>query len=278
VQLIKKLLAPFRICLLPRQSTIQIRPSRSDKANRSDSIQDTKGGSDKAAYGYRSWLRNNIYPTTDPSMSSAVYKNGDRPAKIGGRVPPKYRALKMASTFKSFLDNARQTISGASTPAPGTPAENTPCEALFPKVDRAVDGEDCDHDCDSCHVQYPKGFKIDEEDRLYGYVKGWSTHVLVATGKTDWVRDVADEKGSVMEAIEKKANVKPSNGVCSIEGNQDLVLTIGLEIDAFGFEYTHSVTLGRLFRANNRPLTACLHLYRERHSQFSQHSHIRIRQ
>ena len=62
-------------------------------------------------------------------------------------------------------------------------------------------------------MRYPKGFKIDEDDKLYGYVKGWSTHVLVATGKTDWVRDVADEKGSVMEAIDKKANVKPSNGV-----------------------------------------------------------------
>jgi hypothetical protein len=118
------------------------------------------------------------------------------------------------STLKSFLNSARQTISGASTPAPGTPAENTPIEALFPKVDKAIDGEDCDHDCESCHVKYPRGFKIDEDDKLYGYVKGWSTHVVVATGKTDWVRDVADEKGSVMEAIDKKADVKPSNGVC----------------------------------------------------------------
>jgi len=95
---------------------------------------------------------------------------------------------------------------------PGTPAESTPIKELFPKVDPAVDGENCDHDCDSCVVHLPKGFKIDEDDKLYGYVKGWSTHVLVATGKTDWVRDVADEKGSVMEAIGKKADVKPSNG------------------------------------------------------------------
>jgi len=65
-------------------------------------------------------------------------------------------------------------------------------------------------------VSLPRGFKIDEEDKLYGYVKGWSTHVLVATGKTDWVRDVADEKGSVMEAIAKKSSVKPSNGVRSL--------------------------------------------------------------
>lgn len=37
--------------------------------------------------------------------------------------------------------------------------------------------------------------------------------MLVATGKTDWVRDVADEEGSVMEAIER-GGVLPGNGVC----------------------------------------------------------------
>lgn len=140
------------------------------------------------------------------------YKTEGRAAKKHDHITAG-RSFKMASSLKSFLNSAKQTISGASTPAPGTPDGNTPCKELFPKVDPAVDGEDCDHDCDSCIVSLPKGFKIDEDDKLYGYVKGWSTHVLVATGKTDWVRDVADEKGSVMEAIEKKADVKPSNGV-----------------------------------------------------------------
>jgi hypothetical protein len=46
-------------------------------------------------------------------------------------------------------------------------------------------------------------FDVDHQDELYGQVNGWATHLLVATGKSDWVRDVADEKGSVMEAIEK---------------------------------------------------------------------------
>ncbi len=115
------------------------------------------------------------------------------------------KARSTMATFKSFFNSAKQTISGAS-PAP--------IDTIFQKVDPAVDGEDCDHDCTSCVVKFPKGFKIDEDDELYGYVKGWATHVLVATGKTDWVRDVAAEKGSVMEAIGKKADVKPSNGVC----------------------------------------------------------------
>ncbi|KAL9136288.1 MAG: hypothetical protein Q9175_002519, partial [Cornicularia normoerica] len=67
---------------------------------------------------------------------------------------------------------------------------------IFPKVDPAIDGEDCDHDCETCEIQYPKGFKIDEEEKLYGHVNGFATHILVATGKTDWVKDVSDEKGS----------------------------------------------------------------------------------
>lgn len=118
----------------------------------------------------------------------------------------------MATSIKSLLNRARESISGASTPAPGTPPNATPIDQLFPSVNPAVDGPDCDHECDSCEVKLPKGFKINEDDSLYGYVKGWSTHVLVATGKTDWVRDVEDEKKSVMEAF-GKSGVKPSNGV-----------------------------------------------------------------
>lgn len=110
----------------------------------------------------------------------------------------------MAAGFRALVNSAKKLAIGDS----GSKAE---VDTLFPAVDKAVDGDDCDHDCSSCTIRYPKGFKIDEEDALYGFVKGWSTHVLVATGKTDWVRDVADEKGSVMQAI---GNTKgPSNGV-----------------------------------------------------------------
>ena len=92
---------------------------------------------------------------------------------------------------------------------------------LFPAVDPAVDGDDCLHDCDSCSVRLPAKFKIDETEKLYGHVKGWATHLLVATGKTDWVRDVEDEKGSVMEAI-GKAHGEPANGVGHLPSPRDL--------------------------------------------------------
>ncbi|KAJ9631100.1 hypothetical protein H2203_001631 [Taxawa tesnikishii (nom. ined.)] len=82
---------------------------------------------------------------------------------------------------------------------------------LFPKTDPAVDGEQCLHDCDSCTIHYPNKFTIDEDEKLYGHVNGWSTHLIIGTGKTDWVRDVEDEKGSVMEAVGKTKG-KISNG------------------------------------------------------------------
>lgn len=85
--------------------------------------------------------------------------------------------------------------------------------ALFPKTTPEVDGEDCLHDCASCTIKYPRKFEVDEEDKLYGHVNGWSTHLIVATGKADWVRDIADEKGSVMEAV-GKSEIQPKNGVC----------------------------------------------------------------
>jgi hypothetical protein len=99
-------------------------------------------------------------------------------------------------------------------------------EDLFPTTDPTIDGEDCLHDCSSCSVKFPRKFEIDETEELYGHVKGWSTHLVVATGKTDWVRDVADEKGSIMEAVDR-GSVQPSNGVSPLrcspeEGNADL--------------------------------------------------------
>ncbi|KAI6806546.1 sucrase/ferredoxin-like family protein [Hortaea werneckii] len=83
----------------------------------------------------------------------------------------------------------------------------TTSSALFAPTDPAIDGDECLHDCASCSIQYPRKFAIDEDEKLYGEIKGWNRHLLVATGKTDWVRDVEEEKGSVMEAVGKHAGL-----------------------------------------------------------------------
>jgi hypothetical protein len=124
----------------------------------------------------------------------------------------------------SFLGSIVQRLSTTQVPSATAPASefdpsidpsfskaNTPA-ALFTSTDPVIDGEECLHDCDSCTIKYPRSWNIEEEDQIYGHVGGWDTHLVVATGKTDWVRDVTDEVGSVMEAI-GKADVKPSNGV-----------------------------------------------------------------
>jgi hypothetical protein len=111
----------------------------------------------------------------------------------------------MAGVLKSLINSAKSLAIGDSGRKAGL-------RELFPVVDKSVDGEDCDRSCETCTVHYPKSFKINEDDELYGFVKGWSTHVLIATGKSDWVHDVANEKGSLMQAI---ANARqPTNGVC----------------------------------------------------------------
>lgn len=62
-----------------------------------------------------------------------------------------------------------------------------PVDQLFPKTNPAVDGEECLRDCETCTIKYPRKWSVDEDENMYGHIKGWSTHMIVATGKADWV-------------------------------------------------------------------------------------------
>ncbi|KAF2628740.1 sucrase/ferredoxin domain-containing protein [Macroventuria anomochaeta] len=134
-------------------------------------------------------------------------------------APPKpthkpLNAYRMTATLKNFAYKLSSTLSSSEVPTlkkDGEFSKARKTEDLFPTTDPTIDGDDCLHDCATCTIKYPRKFEIDETEELYGHVKGWQTHLIVATGKTDWVRDVADEKGSIMEAVDR-GNVKPSNG------------------------------------------------------------------
>jgi len=141
------------------------------------------------------------------------------PAKFRFAMSPFKESIPFSTIPPSIIQRPKMSLQSALakgkaflTPRASTDSLPQSNRFIFPKVDPAVDGEDCDHDCATCEIQYPKGFKIDEEEKLYGHVNGWATHMLVATGKTDWVKDVSDEKGSVMEAV-RDCKVEPSNGV-----------------------------------------------------------------
>ncbi len=117
----------------------------------------------------------------------------------------------MAKFLKSLSDKLTPSSSRRNSQVPDG-FITAPTGKLFPQTNPLIDGEECLHDCADCTVHLPPKWEIDEEEELYGHVNGWNTHLLVATGKSDWVRDVADEKGSIMEAVEK-GKTKPSNGV-----------------------------------------------------------------
>ena len=85
-------------------------------------------------------------------------------------------------------------------------------EYIFPTVDPAEDGPDCKKDCADCTVQYPARFNVETTRKLYGHIKPFATHVLVATGKSDWKEKVEREKGSLMEALHDTP-VKAREGV-----------------------------------------------------------------
>ncbi|KAI9727839.1 MAG: hypothetical protein M1834_007885 [Cirrosporium novae-zelandiae] len=75
---------------------------------------------------------------------------------------------------------------------------------FVPPVDPKEDGEDCENDCESCVEKLPSRFHVDEKRELYGMVKPWGVHVLVATGKSDWVRKVERESGTLTEALARE--------------------------------------------------------------------------
>ncbi|KAK9236127.1 Sucraseferredoxin-like protein [Lipomyces kononenkoae] len=60
-----------------------------------------------------------------------------------------------------------------------------------------VPDDGCNLVCDTCTAKVPSTLKIETGDRLWGTVKPWRYHILVATGKTDWAHGLGDEKSSV---------------------------------------------------------------------------------
>ncbi|EDN05164.1 predicted protein [Histoplasma mississippiense (nom. inval.)] len=83
--------------------------------------------------------------------------------------------------------------------------------SLFPTVDPEVDGPDCDKDCADCTTKFPSRFNINSDRELYGSIKTYTKHVIVATGKTDWEQRVENERGSLMEGF-KLGSFKPKTG------------------------------------------------------------------
>jgi len=142
-------------------------------------------------------------------------------ATMAPPLPAKMSTLLRRVTDR-FTPNASSTDLSTTKPRPDGFSTAKGPDALFPRVKPEVDGEECLHDCETCTIHLPRGFKIDEDDELYGQIKGFSRHIIVATGKTDWVRDVADEKGSVMEAVQASEKEVEGGRLMVSASNMDL--------------------------------------------------------
>ncbi|KAL4879641.1 Sucrase/ferredoxin-like-domain-containing protein [Aspergillus karnatakaensis] len=79
---------------------------------------------------------------------------------------------------------------------------------IFPTVDPEADGPNCKKDCADCTIEYPSKVKVEASRPLYGHIKQFHTHVLVATGKSDWKEHVENERGSLMEAFDRSSGSK----------------------------------------------------------------------
>jgi len=61
---------------------------------------------------------------------------------------------------------------------------------------------DCMNPC-STHLSYPSYLKIDYNSSLEGTVKPYFKHVLISTGKTDWITRIEDDPASLASQLHK---------------------------------------------------------------------------
>jgi Sucrase/ferredoxin-like len=120
-------------------------------------------------------------------------------------------------------------LSKSSSVQPSPSSNSSSTSSSSPYIFPTVEDPSCILDCSTCTTHYPPKFSIDESDALYGHINGWSTHLLIATGKSDWVRDVADEKGSVMEGIGKLGLEKRGEG-----GKRCMVSACNMPVPDYG--------------------------------------------
>ncbi|OKL61846.1 hypothetical protein UA08_02857 [Talaromyces atroroseus] len=117
---------------------------------------------------------------------------------------------------------------------------------IFPTVNPQEDGPDCSKDCADCTVRLPNKFNVETERKLYGKVKPFTTHVLVATGKSDWASHPDNERGTVIHALSEASSnerlrVNASNLVAhNDEGKDSDKATTVLLLPSF--EYVDNVT------------------------------------
>lgn len=121
---------------------------------------------------------------------------------------------------------------------------------FFPKVNPAKDGPECLQDCADCTTQFPSKVKVETSKPLYGHIKAFNSHVLIATGRSDWKEKVEQEKGTLMEAFEQ-SSAKSKHGVwLLIHSNVQLTLADFLTAN-YGLRVKHPIARLHWCRRND---------------------------
>ncbi|KAI0375533.1 hypothetical protein BV20DRAFT_1040173 [Pilatotrama ljubarskyi] len=118
--------------------------------------------------------------------------------------------------------NTDLDLTAAQLQAASVPVSDAPCRG-------------CADPCDEGHEEYPK-FDVDMETEMLGSVKPYARQIVISTGKTDWVREVTDAKGTLAAYVDelsssgrppkdkdpskkpKDSGAPPSNGTTHIAG------------------------------------------------------------
>ncbi|KAF8901720.1 Sucrase/ferredoxin-like-domain-containing protein [Gymnopilus junonius] len=75
----------------------------------------------------------------------------------------------------------------------------------------------CADPCDLGHEAYPRRFDIDMDTQMLGSVKPYHRQIVISTGKSDWTKDITDDKQSLAAAfVEVTSNTGPSLPATSV--------------------------------------------------------------
>ena len=137
------------------------------------------------------------------------------PAGIRAKFLKKQAALKVTGgpAALTAAESSTSSPSGSSTPfqsgaesqIPSPPKSDSSPAIPFPISD-LEDCLSCNLPCtDEQQVSYPSYIvkSIDRELPLAGSVKPYGRHVLISTGRTDWIHSIDEEEGSVAQGIFK---------------------------------------------------------------------------
>lgn len=71
---------------------------------------------------------------------------------------------------------------------------------------KGFSNSDCSFDCSSCSSKFPASVSIEEKDQLWNSTKEYGLHIVVASGKTDWLHDACLVSGTVGNAVSNWAD------------------------------------------------------------------------